>query len=76
MGKAYQKSGEFDKAIATFDRAISHYGTNTMLLNTVGECYFQKGDAKAALAVWEKSLEINPDQPQIRKNVETLKENK
>lgn len=76
LGKAYQKSGEFDKAIATFDRAISHYGTNTMLLNTVGECYFQKGDAKAALVVWEKSLEINPDQPQIRKNVETLKEKK
>lgn len=76
MGKAYQNSGEFDKAIATFDRAISHYGTNTMLLNTVGECYFQKGDARAALAVWEKSLEINPDQPQIRKNVETLKEKK
>ena len=73
LGKAYQNRGEWEKAIKTFDQTISHYGTNTNILNAVGECYFQKGDAKAALAVWEKSLEINPDQPQIRKNVETLK---
>ncbi len=73
MGRAYQYRGELDKAIAIYDRAVSHYGTNTNLLNAVGECYFQKGDVKAALTVWEKSLEINSDQPEIRQNVETLK---
>jgi GWxTD domain-containing protein len=73
LGGAYQYRGELDKAIAVYDRAVSHYGTNTNLLNAIGECYFQKGDAKAALAVWEKSLEINSDQPEIRQNVETLK---
>jgi len=29
-----------------------------------------------ALEAWEKSLEINPNQPQVKKNVEALKEKK
>lgn len=73
LGRAYQRNREFDKAIGVFGLAISHYGTNMNVLNAVGDCHFQKGDAQAALAVWEKSLAINPDQPQIRKAVEALK---
>lgn len=73
LGTARQKGGEFDKAIAMFDQAIAHYGTNTIILNSVGECYYEKGDAKSALAVWEKSLAINPGQPQIQKAVDALK---
>jgi GWxTD domain-containing protein len=76
MGKAYQDMGELGKAIDVFDKAISHYGLNINLLNVLGECYFQLGKVKEALEAWEKSLEINPDQSQIRKNVETLKEKK
>jgi len=74
MGRAYQNLGNLDKAIDVFDKAISHYGLNMDLLNHIGECYFKLGKKKEALVAWEKSLEINPDQPQIRKNVETLKE--
>jgi len=76
MGKAHQNSGEFDKAIEVFDRAISHYGVNVNLLNAIGECYFKLGNTEGALAVWEKSLEMSPDQPQIKKSVEALKEKK
>lgn len=76
LGKAYQNMGKLDKAIDVFEKAISHYGLNIHLLNSLGECYFQLGNAEEALAAWEKSLEINPDQPQIKKNVEALKEKK
>ncbi|MGD8536011.1 MAG: GWxTD domain-containing protein [Candidatus Aminicenantes bacterium] len=76
MGKAYQNSGELSKAVDLFDRAISHYGLNIHLLNSLGECYFQLGEPGEALAAWEKSLELNQDQPQIRKNVENLKKKK
>ncbi|HEA64658.1 MAG TPA: GWxTD domain-containing protein [Candidatus Aminicenantes bacterium] len=76
MGRAYQNLGNLDKAIDVFDKAISHYGLNMDLLNHIGECYFKLEKKKEALTAWEKSLEINPDQPQIRKNVETLKEKK
>jgi GWxTD domain-containing protein len=73
QGKAYQKLGEWDRAIEMFDAAIAHYGINTTLLNAAGECYFEKGDLKAALVAWDKSLELSPDQPVIRKRVENLR---
>lgn len=76
MGRAYKNLGELSKAIEIFDKAISHYGLNVNILNIIGECYFQLGNTSAALTVWEKSLEINPDQPEIRKNVGALKEKK
>lgn len=76
LGKAYQNAGELSKAIDVFDKAISHYGLNINLLNSIGECYFQLGNAEEALTAWEKSLEINPNQPEIKKSVKLLKEKK
>lgn len=76
MGRAYKNLGELSKAIEIFDKAISHYGLNVNILNIIGECYFQLGNTSAALTAWEKSLEINPDQPEIGKNVGALKEKK
>lgn len=76
IGKAYQNTGKLDKAIEIFVKAITHYGLNIHLLNSIGECYFQLGNVQEALAAWEKSLKIHPDQPQIKKNVDTLKEKK
>ncbi len=73
MGKSYQNSGELSKAVDIFDKSISHYGLNINLLNSLGECYFQLGNSEEALAAWEKSLEINPNQPKIKKNVNALK---
>lgn len=76
MGKAYQSLGELDKAIDIFNKAISHFGVNTVLLNSIGECYFQGGNTVDALEAWEKSLEIDSDQPEIQKSVKSLKEKK
>jgi len=76
LGKAYQSLGQLGKAIEVYDKAISHYGININLLNNLGECYFQLGNANEALRAWEKSLEIDPNQPQVKKNVEALKEKK
>jgi GWxTD domain-containing protein len=73
LGRAYRKLGEWDQAIAVFDQAVSHYGTNVGILNALAESYSQKGDVKAALTIWEKSLELEPDQPEVRRNVEALK---
>lgn len=73
MGKTHQKLGELNKAINTFDRAISLHGLNTNLLNLIGECYLQLGEKKEALMAWEKSLELNADQPQIKSKAEALK---
>lgn len=76
LGKSYQYRGELSKAIQIFDEAISEHGLNTALLNVIGECYFQIGNMAEAQAAWEKSLEINTNQPEIKKNLDLLKEKK
>ncbi len=76
MGRTNQSLGKLDRAIELFDQAVASFGININLLNSIGECYFQLGKPQEALVVWEKSLEINPNQPQIKKNVEALKEKK
>lgn len=76
MGRAYQSLGQLNKAVDIFNQAIAHYGLNIHLLNALGESYLQLGNREEALAAWQKSLDINPDQPQIRKNIEALKEKK
>ncbi len=72
-GAAYRDTGDPAKAIEVLDRAVSHYGINATLLNALGDCYAALGQTADALAVWEKSLELSPDQPEIKKKVEEVK---
>lgn len=76
LGKAFHNLGELTEAVDVYNKTISHYGLNTYLLNSLGECYKSLGNQEEALAAWEKSLEIDPEQPQIKKNIEMLKEKK
>ena len=71
--QALKRSGAPEKAAELLDRAISTYGVNAGLLNALGECYAALGRAKDALAVYERSLQLSPDQPEIRRRVEELK---
>lgn len=76
LGKACQNLGELNEAVDVYNKTISYYGLNTHLLNSLGECYKSLGNPEEALAAWEKSLEIDPEQSQIKKNIELLKEKK
>lgn len=73
LGRSYQAIGEFNQAVSVFNQAISHFGINSHVLNALAECYFQMGSLDEALAAWEKSLEISPNQPEIRKKLEAIK---
>ncbi len=73
-GQARQMRADFSGAIDIFDRAVSNFGVNAVLLNAIGECYFQLGKSKEALAAWEKSLQLDPNQPDIKKKTAALKE--
>jgi GWxTD domain-containing protein len=71
--EALKRTGEFGRAIELLDKALAHYGVNAVLLNSTGECYAGLGKTKEALMAFEKSLELSPDQPDVRKKVETLR---
>lgn len=72
-GKAFYYLAQYQKALDIFDRAVNTYGTNITLLNLIGDCYLGLGKKAEALAVWEKSLEIMPDQPEVKKKIQALK---
>ena len=76
LGKSAQAMGDFSKAISHFREAISHFGLNIYLLNALGDCFFNLNNIRDAEASWEKSLEINPDQPKIRRKLAAIKEKK
>ena len=75
LGRAHQGLGEYEEAISFYQTFVSHQGASFVVLNSIGECYFQIENLEEALRAWEKSLEINPDQPEIKKKVEDIKKN-
>jgi GWxTD domain-containing protein len=75
LGQAHQALGEFQFAIPVFRDAITRYGMNIPILNALGECYFRLGNNTEALAAWNKSLEINPDQQELKEKVKSLTKN-
>jgi GWxTD domain-containing protein len=75
-GEASQALGQYAEAIAYFKDYLAHFGTNIPILNAIGECYFQLGNAAEALAAWERSLKLEPNQPALKERVRVLKEKK
>jgi tetratricopeptide (TPR) repeat protein len=73
LGQACQGLGEFEEAIAQYAEHITRFGANVQVFNQIGECYRQQGDSAEALKAWEKSLSLNPKQPQLREKIAALK---
>ncbi len=76
LSRTYQALSKWAEAVRILDKAVSRFGINVQILNTLGTCYFQMGNLDEALAAWEKSLEINPKQSEIQKMIKTIKEKK
>jgi len=73
LGKSCQMLSQYEEAILYYKEYLSHFGTHLEILNSIGECYYQMGNNKEALLAWEKSLEINAKQEEIKKIVDSLK---
>jgi tetratricopeptide (TPR) repeat protein len=76
LANAYHRREEWEKALKLIEQGISHYGLNTGFLNLRGDCHLKLGNRTEALLALEKSLELNPAQPEIQKAVDALKEKK
>ncbi len=75
-GQAGQSLGELAQAIDYYKSYLNHFGANIAVLNAIGECYLSAGGPVDALVAWEKSLQINPNQPELKARVQKLKEKK
>jgi GWxTD domain-containing protein len=74
LGRASENVGELEEAIGFYEKGLSQKGDVVAVLNSIGDCYFKLGNQKQALRAWEKSLEISPNQEQIKKIIDQLKE--
>jgi len=76
LGRSCQALGEFNEAISYYKNHLSYFGTNIIILNSIGECYYQLDNTEEALIAWEKSLEIDPNQDKLKALVKSIKEKK
>ncbi len=73
LGQASHKLKQYEDAITHYKQYLTHFGTNLDVLNAIGSCYYSLGNQAEALRAWERSLEINPNQEQIKKIVASIK---
>jgi hypothetical protein len=74
LGKSAHSLGQLDEAIADYSDYLSRFGLNLEILNLLGTAHFQKGNAAEALRAWQRSLQINPNQENIKKLVRSIEE--
>lgn len=74
LARSFQALGKFKEAVGYYKEHLSHFGTKLEILNSIGECYFNLGELEEALYAWEKSLEINPKQENIKRRIKVLKD--
>ncbi len=60
------KSGNFSVAVEQLEEALAMHPDYPAALNLRAEMYFNDGEFEVALQKWLRSLELSPNQPQIR----------
>ncbi|MGM0466766.1 MAG: GWxTD domain-containing protein [Acidobacteriota bacterium] len=73
LALSFKNSEEFEKAVNTYKKALSEYGASPELLNPLGDCLLHLEKKNEACKAWENSLQINPDQPEIRKRIKAIR---
>jgi tetratricopeptide (TPR) repeat protein len=76
LGKSCYEAGNYGRAIYYLKKYLTQFGSHIPVLNTLGDCYAKTGNIEEALAAWEKSLELEPNQAEIQKNIKSLREKK
>jgi tetratricopeptide (TPR) repeat protein len=66
LAEASVKSNNIDQAIGFYERYLFVNPEDTTMLNLVANLYKNRGDNEKARDRWRKSLEIKPDQPDIK----------
>ncbi len=72
-GSIRERTKDWTGALGLFETAASRFGIDAIVLGHMGDCQWALGRPDKALAAWQKSLEILPNQPELRKKVEAAK---
>jgi tetratricopeptide (TPR) repeat protein len=72
LGYALYIKGQCQDAVGYLDRARQIRPPDTLLLNTSGDCHQQLGHADQAREAFSRSLELDPEQPEVKERIEAL----
>ena len=73
LGFAYYHRLEFDKCRNYLERALTLRTSYPALLNTLADCYERTADPQSALETFERSLEMDPNQPIVKDRIDALR---
>jgi len=71
MGWIYFKKGEYDKALNYLNQA-DRFLDDPVIYEHLGDVYFQLDQLEEARKFWSLSLDMKPDQEEIREKIELL----
>jgi GWxTD domain-containing protein len=74
LGFALYLKGQCQDAVGYLDRARELRPPDKLLLNTSGDCHQQLGHADQAREAFSRSLELDPEQPEVKARLEALGE--
>ena len=72
LGFAYYQKQEFDQGQQRLEKALSLRPPYPALLNALADCYERTGQTALALETFERSLELEANQPVVRERVGAL----
>ncbi len=73
LGSALAQANRYAEGLPELERALGLQPSSTLALNNIGTYYAKKQDFGRALDFWNRSLTIDPRQPQIRRAAEAAR---
>jgi predicted AlkP superfamily phosphohydrolase/phosphomutase/Tfp pilus assembly protein PilF len=73
LGSALAQADRYSEGLPELERALGLQPSSTLVLNNLGTYYVKKQDFGRALDFWNRSLTIDPRQPQIRSATEAAR---
>jgi len=73
LAKAAAGAGQSREAAEAWEKALLRRRNDPAALNGLGECRLALNDLAAAKAAWTRSLDMDPDQPEVKKKLDSLR---
>jgi GWxTD domain-containing protein len=72
IGYGHYLKGQCQEAVGYLDRAREIRPPDKLLLNTSGDCHQQLGHADEARDAFQRSIELDPEQPEVKERLQAL----
>jgi protein O-GlcNAc transferase len=67
----YQRISDYRQTVRELNMRLAREPDRAELANSLGDLHIQNGDPASAVISWQRSLKIDPNQPSIRKKIES-----